>query len=375
MGEQAAPSEVVLVTGFPRLVARLVVDELLRRDGEVRVRLLVRTKFLADAEAFARSLAGAERVALLEGDAASIDLGLSGLEFRAVASEVDYIQHHAQVSFEGADDRSAEALNIQGAREVLELARAATHLKRLVHHSSATVAGDRTGTVREEDLDEGQQFRSAIEQTKFKAERLMRRAMGTVPISVIRPSLTVGHSVTGEIDRLDGLYLLILLILTSPMELTLPLPGRGETPLNVVPVDYVARASVALMYEPGAAGRTFHLVDPAPLSARRVYELIARAAGHKLPRGFIPVNLTRALLRTPGLERFAKSPRAFLEQLSTPVTYLSQGAREILVPLGIECPPFEKYVDVLVAHVRERMAARRAQRDSGALAEVDDPLA
>jgi hypothetical protein len=185
----------------------------------------------------------------------------------------------------------------------------------------------------------------------------------------------VGSSTTGEVDRFDGPYLLVMLLLTSPVEISLPLPARGDALLHLVPVDYVARASVALMTEPGAVGRTFHLVDPAPLPARRVYERIAQIAGRPMPRGFIPVNFTRALLRTPGLERFVKSPRAFLEQLATPVQYASNGAREILVPKGIECPPFESYAETMVQHVRDRIAARKARRDTDEITDIDDPLA
>ncbi len=51
-------------------------------------------------------------------------------------------------------------------------------------------------------------------------------------------------------------------------------------------------------------------------------------------------------------------------------------ARDVLVPLGIECPPFESYVEPLVMHVRERLAERRARRaGEGGEGEVDDPLA
>lgn len=367
--------EVVLVTGFPRLVARLVVRELLAGSKTRVVKLLVRGKFRADAESFVREEPEGARIELIEGDAAAIDLGLSGAEFRQLADEIDYIQHHAQVSYEGAERRVAESLNVQGVREVLELARASRKLKRLVVQSSARVSGDRTGRVLEEDLVAGQGFRSVIEETLYKAERLLRRAMDTVPITVVRPATVVGAADSGEVDRFDGPYLLVMLLLTSPVEISLPLPARGDALLHLVPVDYVARASVALMSEPGAVGRTFHLVDPAPLPARRVYERIAQIAGRPMPRGFIPVNFTRALLRTPGLERFVKSPRAFLEQLATPVQYASNGAREILVPKGIECPPFESYAEVMVQHVRDRIAARKARRVTDELTDIDDPLA
>ncbi len=375
MSNNDTAREVVLVTGFPRLVAKLVTRGLLAGAPHRVVKLLVRGKFRADAEAFIAEERDGKRIELIEGDAAAIDLGLSGAEFRQLADEVDYIQHHAHVSYEGADRRIAESLNVQGVREVLELARAARKLKRLVVQSSARVSGDRTGRVLEEDLEAGQGFRSVIEETLFKAERLLRRAMDSVPITVVRPSIVVGVSNTGEIDRFDGPYLLVLLLLTSPVEISLPLPARGDALLHLVPMDYVANASVAVMTEPGAVGRTYHLVDPAPLSVRAVYERIARIAGRPMPRGFIPVNFTRALLRTPGLERFVKSPRAFLEQLATPVQYASNGAREVLVPKGIECPPFESYADIMVQHVRDRIAARKAQRDSMEPIEVEDPLA
>jgi nucleoside-diphosphate-sugar epimerase len=266
------------------------------------------------------------------------------------------------------------ALNVQGAREIIELGRNAKKLRAIVHHSSTAVAGDRRGVVREDELESGQKFASPIAQTLYHAERLMRRASASLPVIVLRPGMLVGHSVTGEIDRLDGPYLLILLILTSPVEV--PLPVSGNAPLQLVPVDYVARSAVALMDDPRAVGRTFHLVDPSPLPARRVYELVATTAGRRLPRGFIPVNISRALLRTPGLERFVKSPRAFLEQMATPVAFDTHNARELLAPRGIECPPFTSYVDTMVTFVRERLAARRAeqQSDESVAETIDDPL-
>ena len=45
-------------------------------------------------------------------------------------------------------------------------------------------------------------------------------------------------------------------------------------------------------------------------------------------------------------------PRTFLEQLATDVAYDARNAREILAPLGLRCPPFASYVDVMVEHVK-----------------------
>jgi thioester reductase-like protein len=364
--------EVVLLTGFPSFPARKMCEELLRVGPRTLIHAVVHPKFEADARQ-ARSSLPAEardRVNLLEGDAAAMDLGLSGAEFRSLAAEVDRIHHMAQVSYLGAERKLALDVNLGGAREVLELARECRSLKMLVFHSSAQVSGTRTGLVLENELDKGQDFRNPVEESLARAEKMVREAMPRVPACVVRPTIVVGDSTTGEVDRFDGPYFLILLIVTSPPELPLPLPGRGDTQLHLVPIDYVVRASAAIGRDPRARGRTFHVSDPAPLTARRVFELVAAAGGRRTPRGFIPANLTKALLRTPGLERLAKSPRAFLDALATPVSYSLANTTELLADTTVRCPPFESYVDGIVEYVQHRLREKRAR----AAQEIEDPL-
>jgi thioester reductase-like protein len=372
---RAGYDEVVLLTGFPSFVAKKVCEELLRPPGRTLVHALVRADAAEEAKSAldALPLEQRARVNLVEGDAASMDLGLSGVEFKALAQEVDRIHHVSTVQYLGVDRKTAEQVNIGGAREILEFASACGNLACLVHHSSALVSGDRKGLVLEDDLNRGQSFRNVAEETKARAEKVMRASMDRVPIAVLRPSMIVGDSTTGEVDRFDGPYLLMVLILTSPPDVALPLPGRGDLPLNVIPVDYFARAARALGSDPRAPGRTFHIVDPAPLTARRVFELVARAGGRRLPRGSIPANLAKVLLRTPGLERFVQSPRAFIDALVTPVTYSSANTDELLAMTGIRCPPLETYIDKLVEYVQARLRERRERRVDLEL-DAEDPL-
>ena len=112
-----------------------------------------------------------------------------------------------------------------------------------MHWSTAMVSGDRGGTVYEEDLDAGQKFHNAYERTKYDAERLVRAAMRQLPITVMRPAIIVGDSATGEIDKLDGPYYLMVLIATNASGLRLPILGRGDAPLHLVPIDYVIEAA------------------------------------------------------------------------------------------------------------------------------------
>jgi thioester reductase-like protein len=360
--------QVVLVTGFPtaflavRVVRKLLVDE-----PEVEIRCVVPTKFMKQAEEeLARIDAPrlADRIRVLEGDVASMDLGLSGPEFNALAEEIEVIHHCAAVTYLGAERGFAEAVNVAGAREVVELADAAHHLERLVHWSTALVSGARRGYVLEDELDDSRGFRNPIEETRFRAERIIRGVEARVPTTILRPSILVGDSMTGEIDRFEGPYLLVLLMLNAPVDVRLPLPGRGETPLNLVPIDYVIEAGLAIASDPRSIGRTFHITDPDPLSARRVFELIATAAGKPAPRGFLPTQLATTLLKAPGLEKFANVPRAFLEQLATEVVWDDRHARELLQGRGLHCPSFASYVGTLVEYVKKHQGKRRGDRSS-----------
>jgi thioester reductase-like protein len=360
-----AAGEMVLITGYPSWLARAVCAEVLRTDRFAGVQALVRASQVGAAQAALDELPEKDRrrVAFAVGDAAAIDFGLSGAEYKSLTREVTRIHHCAQVTHSAVDRKAAARINIGGAREAIEFATCCSTLECLVFYSTVQVAGDRTGIVHEDDLKAGQSFRNVVEETKARAEKLMRAAMGHLPVAVVRPSTVVGDSRTGEVDRFDGPSLLILLVVTSPPDLALPLPGRGDERLNLVPIDWVVRASVAMGRDPRAIGRTFHLVDPRPPTARQVFELVARAGGRPGPRGSIPANLAKALLRAPGLERILNGPRAFLEALTTSVTYDARNADELLPALGVgDCPPLETYVDKWVEYVQEHVRRRRASK-------------
>jgi nucleoside-diphosphate-sugar epimerase len=368
---------VLLVTGFPSLYARKMVRYILAEEPRALVYAVIPAGLAAAAQVEREGLGASDRdrLVLVEGDASAMDLGLSGAEFRQLSREVERIHHLWHVGGGSLDRKTARLVNVVGAGEILEFARAASALECLVFHSTAHVSGDRTGVVYEDDLASGQAFRSEVEETRMQAETLARRAMRDLPVAVVRPTTIVGDFDPLEDERLDGLYLLALFIVATPAEIAIPFPGKGDTPLNIVPLDFVIRASHAIGRAPTAPGRTFHLADPHPLSARRVAEMVARAGGKRTARSHIPSNLAKALLRTPGIERFVRSPRAFVEQLSTAVRYDTRNADQLLRDGPIACPPFETYAAELVTAVQEHLKTRqrRRQEPSGE-AEVDDPL-
>jgi dephospho-CoA kinase len=362
--------DIALITGFPAFTARRMIAKLLAAEPHTKLYVLARDKFALEADNLLDSLHAGDRAEVLVGDVCDMDLGLSSAEYRALSKDVTWIHHLAGIYFMGIDDDTARRVNVGGTRTVLELARDASRLERIVHWSTAMTSGDRHGTVYEEDLDAGQRFHNAYERTKYEAERLVRAAMRQLPITIVRPSIIVGDSKTGEIDKLDGPYYLMVLIATNASGLRLPILGRGDAPLHLVPIDYVIEAAWHAARSDNSAGKTFHLVDPNPMTARAVFEAVADAANTEKPRGHIPRPLARAVLRTPGLARLGRGPLAFLDMLDHAVHYDSTNTASALAGSTVRCPSLSDYLPVLVRHVLDVARAPEVEE----IEEIADPL-
>lgn len=344
----------VLVTGFPSRQPAVHLVRELAADDERTVCCLVtegrqdRALELLDAlPASAR-----ERVSLWVGDPRFMDLGLSGEEFAVLAEGVEIIHHCASVT-DPAGTKEEAAGNLRAAAEILELAEAAPRLKRLVFWSSATVSGNREGFVKETELDDQMGFRNPIEESLYRVERMLHESAEELPIVVLRPALMVGDSATGEVEDLNGLYLLIRFLLSAPEDYRIPTPSRTGVRISAVPVDYAVKAGVRISADEQSIGRTFHIVDPKPVTVQYALRLFAEATGRPAPRDHDPLNLATALMRAPGLQRFTNTTRAFLDHLKTDVIYDDRNTRELLAGTGIQCPALESYVDVMVARAQQ----------------------
>ena len=201
-----------------------------------------------------------DRVFGVRADIERPGLGLAPDHRSALADHITGIVHcAATVSFTPPLDE-ARRVNVEGTRHMLELAedcQARGGLEYFSHVSTAYVAGTHPGSFGEDDLRVGQRFRNSYEQSKYEAERLVRDHASRLPVQIFRPSIVVGEQSTGWTASFNVLY--------TPLKAfargTLPaLPARRSSPVDVVPVDYVADAIFELS-RPGPAGcRTWHLV-------------------------------------------------------------------------------------------------------------------
>ena len=357
-------AELALITGFPRLLVRSLSRWAMKTDPQNRVKLLVDPDHVADAEGFVQGLQEdwQDRIEILSGRLSGHDLGLSGDQIQSLMEQVTLV-FHADCAQSGQRSQ-LRRYNVRGLQAVLTLARDMQALRRVAFFSTVFVSGDRKGVVEEEELDCGQRFRTPYEHSMFLAEQLAREVMPRLPITVLRPGSTIGHSRTGEAGGLtEGPGYLVKLMIRLPAEMPFLLPGSGVVPFNIVPVDYVVRAAWALAAAPEAAGRTFHLTDPNPVSARQAFELLADLANRPAPFvGGWTHRFLRRGLRLTGLQHLAPNKFALFEDLTNHVTYNCSGALELLARSGVTCPPFESYADTLVAWVADYERRHRRPR-------------
>lgn len=362
-----------LVTGGTGFLGRAVLARLLARDDCEAVYALVRRGSVPKLRRRTRDSDGADKLVTVTGDLPQERLGLPDEVVDDLAGQVDEVLHLGAVYDVTADEDANHAANVDGTRHVVAVT--AEIGARCLHHvSSVAVAGEHTGLFTEDDFDLGQSFGNPYHETKFAAEKIVREESRTA-WRVYRPAIVVGDSQTGEMDKVDGPYYLMGAISALgrlPGFLRLPAPELGST--NIVPVDYVADAMVALVHIPDLDGRAFHLVNPRPQPLSEIYNGLAAPLGAP---GLLPVlpesvggfltsaagHLARSDVggsaRDIALAEFDVPPEV-LPHLTFGCVYTADETLRALD--GFKPPEFADYAPVLVEYWREHLDPNRARR-------------
>ena len=227
------------------------------------------------------------RPIVLEGDITQPLCGLSP-EDRAWVSEYCDTAVHSAASltfYANEEDGEPWRSNIHGTRNMLDLCRE-TGIRKFHHVSTAYVCGQRRETIRENELDVGQQPSNDYEASKITAEKEVRASGCFDQLTVHRPSIIVGDSQTGFTTSYHGFYtplrLVHTLVTTLPWEViaqgdwlgTLAL--SGEERKNLVPVDWVSAAMTEVIANPELHGQTYHFTNPNPAT---VADMLASIGG------------------------------------------------------------------------------------------------
>jgi NAD(P)-dependent dehydrogenase (short-subunit alcohol dehydrogenase family) len=350
------------VTGATGFIGRYLVEELLEREGTVYV--LVREGSRGRLEEL-RSRWGApeDRVVGIVGDLGEPRLGISDEDVERLRGDVDHLFHLAAIYDMTADAESQRLANVQGTRHMVEFAHA-VEAGRVHMVSSIAAAGLYRGTWREDMFEEAQDLDThPYFRTKHESEGIVRTECER-PWRVYRPGIVVGHSETGEMDKIDGPYYFFKLIrrIRSAVPQWVPMPGVEGREINIVPVDFVVRAMDHIAHLDGHDGKAFHLTDPHPKTAGEVIDTIARAA-HAPPSSVkVPAPVLEAaapvakfaVSATPLADTFVNValsdlgiPRSVLIYVNYPTHFDSRQAQAALAGTGITVPPLEAYASRL----------------------------
>ncbi|MCC6933383.1 MAG: SDR family oxidoreductase [Deltaproteobacteria bacterium] len=260
----------ILLTGATGFLGKKILSKLLV-DKDIRIiSLVIRATSQAHAreriiEILEEKFSAGEisellgKIHLLPGDVTEDKLGLTENDYLQASKSLSTIYHCAASTALNQSKTCAEKINIQGTKQVIELARCAAQEGRRIslHHvSTAYVAGDTDGVVTPEALNLKGSFRNHYEYSKALSEKLVRDVSTEINTRIYRPSIIIGDSNTGHTSAFNVLYVPAKFIVKGLFH---ALPAIPHTPFDVVPVNYVADAILKLSELNAPSGKCYHL--------------------------------------------------------------------------------------------------------------------
>jgi NAD(P)-dependent dehydrogenase (short-subunit alcohol dehydrogenase family) len=348
------------LTGATGFIGRHLVERLLeRRDGDIHV--LVREESREKLDGLIERWGAGDRIKPVVGDITENLLGVSDADREALQG-VEHFFHLAAIYDMAADETRNALLNVGGTKTAVDLANEVG--AGCFHHvSSIAVAGTYDGHFTEDMFDEGQELAHPYHRTKFEAEKLVReRVKGAW--RVYRPSLVVGNSKTGEMDKIDGPYYFFKVTqkVRHALPEWFPLVSIEWGRTNLVPVDYVAAAIDEIAHQDGHDGQAFHIVDPKGMKSGDVLNTFARSAHaprtvmrvDKRMTDMLPKGVLHYAMQIPALKGVRRSvlhdlgiPEEVLDYIGLTARFDARDTKRALAGTGIELPPLESYADKL----------------------------
>jgi nucleoside-diphosphate-sugar epimerase len=292
-----------------------------------------------------------DNLEVVEGDIAAPELHLNESDKQKILAKADEVWHcAASLSFQQEDRDEIFRMNVDGTLHLLDLIRQ-TRTRRLHHVSTAYIAGNRADIALESEINVGQTFKNAYEESKCRAESIIadEQQQGRIVATVYRPSIVIGDSRSGRVTHFHGVYAFIrgLWAVLEKLRRRMPTPGPVHLPLrvlgnenqtlNFVPIDYVVDGMVSIAGRADNIGQTYHLANPMPTENRLWFRNVCRLLGVE----GIQLVAQDSFLKTPR----TKLESAFQKQMAFYYQYLQgeprfdcRRALEALKGTGIECP-------------------------------------
>lgn len=347
------------ITGGTGFIGCHLINEILAKKKKATVYVLVRKGSRDKLEVMRHKWgAGAKRVIPVTGDLTRAMLGVPARKRRELEGKISHVFHLAAVYDLMADAQTQVSANVDGTRNAIRFAQN-IRARKFHHMSSIAAAGLYQGMFREDMFEEAQGLEHPYFRTKHDSEALVRQEC-MLPWRIYRPGIVVGHSKTGEIDKIDGPYYFFKLIqkMRRMMPAWMPTLGLEGGRINIVPVDFVARATLHIAHKGGLDGQCFHLTDPAPRRIGEVLNLFADAA--HAPQmtmridarifNYIPSAVKQGLRMLPPVRRISDQvmkdlglPPDLMKFINYPTKFDCRETQRALRGSGISVPKIDDY--------------------------------
>jgi nucleoside-diphosphate-sugar epimerase len=274
----------ILVTGATGFIGRHLIDVI--KDEVEEINILVRPNSLNKAQ---KLFSNINNINYILGDVYANDVCHKIDDFERIITSVDTIVHLAAKYDITMSAQDAYTNNVIGVQNVLTLARRMKKLKYFHHISSYSVNAHRNGDVAENDLSLKANYNDHYAKSKMQGEYMVRTMeLPDVKKRIYRPGIVVGHSLTGEIDKVDGPYYFLRLIYQLKDSLALktkyfPLPFGPQTVFPIIPVDHLVAWLKLAVIKPNNVKiiECYHMVPQKPVMLKDFVELCLELNGFK----------------------------------------------------------------------------------------------
>ena len=358
-----ASTHTLLVTGATGAIGLPLVQALTDRTDVDRLYALTHVAPLAG---------GRDRVIATRGDVSNADdLGLGRADAASLTRSVTGIVHLAADTRFNAPLDELRRTNVDGLANVVAFSRRCARLERLLVLSTTHVAGRRIGAILENELQHGDGFVNAYEQSKYESEMMVRSIGSEVPVAVCRLSTVVGDSVTGEIARRGAIHHAVLALYAglAPM-----VPGPEDSPVDLLALDEAASAIAILATDAFRAGAIWHLCGGTfTLTAGELVDLTMEAIHQHRPSwrrkaierpAFVDLDTFELFRRSveqvgdPAMRAATAIVAQFAPQLAFPKRFDDRHCRAALDAFGLRrLPAREVWTRVVKRLVQTRAAA------------------
>ncbi|HEY5948995.1 MAG TPA: SDR family oxidoreductase [Kofleriaceae bacterium] len=159
-------------------------------------------------------------------------------------SSLTHIIHAAAVTRFNVEPELADRVNLDGARQVFELASRCPELQHLVQVSTVYAAGLREGVIAEAPLDRAARFANHYERSKWEAEQLLLTEYSHLPATIARVATVIVDELGGAVGQRNAVHNTLRLLFHGLLSLV---PGEATTPVYFVTGQIVVDALAALV--------------------------------------------------------------------------------------------------------------------------------